>query len=234
MLRPVAEGGDPARWVLSGWPAADLTPAALHVWRADLERPADLASLSSAERERAGRYRADEHRQRWSRSRALLRGLLGAYLEREPGEVDLVAAQNGKLEVDGAADVEFNLSHSGGIGLIALTLGIPVGVDIELARSVRDPLSTAERALGRSEVERLRSLPRADRDRQFLRSWVRYEAALKCVGDQLGGRPDLTRLHVIDLDPSPAAAAAVALTRAPVSIVLRELVPDTAGLPPAP
>jgi 4'-phosphopantetheinyl transferase len=229
MDRPVAPISDDAAWVPSGWPEADLVPGELHVWRADLDRPIDLAPLSHTERERASRFHSETHRLRWSRSRALLRQIVGGYLDRDPGAIAFASTPNGKPAVEGGGELEFNLSHSGGLVVVALATGNPLGVDVERDRDVRDPLAIAGRVLGADQAERLRSLPETERRREFLRSWVRYEAALKCRGDRLGASADQTGLHLIDLDPEPGAAAAVALERAPNAALLRELSQDQPG-----
>src|SRR5262249_13861053 len=180
---PIAEGG---AWVPSGWAEGRPAPGELHVWRADLDREIDLAPLRPAERERATRFRSETQRLRWSRSRALLRWLLGGYLDREPDAIGFLGGRNAEPTLAEGAGMEFNLSHSGALAVVAAATGNAVGVDIERDREVRDPLAIAGRVLGPNQVERLRSLPEAERRREFLRSWVRYEAALKCRGDRLG------------------------------------------------
>jgi len=226
MHRPVSPIADAGGWVPSGWPQGILAAGEVHVWRADLDRPIDLVSLSRTERERASRFQSETHRLRWSRSRALLRRMLGGYLDRDPDAIEFASAPTGKPAVAEGGELEFNLSHSGGLVLVALTVANPLGVDVERERDVRDPLAIAGRVLGAEETERLRSLPEAHRRREFLRSWVRYEAALKCRGDRLGAPANHAGLHLIDLDPEPGAAAAVALERAPSALLLRELTQD--------
>ena len=223
MDRPVAPTSEGAAWVPSGWPRAVLAPGELHVWRADLDRPIDLGGLSATERERAERFKSATHRTRWSRSRALLRGLLGGYLDRRADALEFVEARNGKPAVSKAAGLEFNLSHSDDLAVIAFARDTALGVDVECDREVRDPIGIAGRVLDAGAVERLRSLPESERRREFLRLWVRYEAALKCRGGRLGATADEAGLQLIDLDPGAGAAAAVALDRVPAAVSLLEL-----------
>jgi 4'-phosphopantetheinyl transferase len=196
-----------------------LSPGDLHVWRADLDRASgvDAAALSAAELERAGRFRLDRDRVRWTRSRAILRELLAGYLDLEPAVLELSAGPNGKPRIAGER-IEFNISHSGRAAVLAFALDNPVGVDVELGGRVRDPLRTAGLVLGAAELERLRSLPGKSREREFLRSWVRYEAALKCFGGRLGD-PVIGDLHLIELDVLKDGAAAVALAHAPAAVL---------------
>jgi 4'-phosphopantetheinyl transferase len=200
-----------------------LSPGSLHVWRADLDRaPAvDAAALAVAELERARRFRFDRDRVRWTRSRAILRELLAGYLGVEPAELELSVGPNGKPRIAGER-IEFNVSHSGRAAVLAFALDNPVGVDVELRGRVRDPLRTAGLVLGAAEVERLRSLPGKTREREFLRSWVRYEAALKCLGRRLGD-PVSGDLHLIDLDLVKDGTAAVVLAHAPAAVLHRDV-----------
>ncbi len=197
--------------------APELSAGALHVWRAELERPTGFseASLSRSERDRAARFRFEADRVRWASARAILRALLGAYLDRDPRAIDLELGPGGKPEVVAGDDLEFNVSHSGDLALFAFTLGNPVGVDVELAGRARDHLAIAARVLGADEHARLAALPPELREREFLRSWVRHEAALKCRGDGLGSPARQEALTLVDLELGPYAAAAVALERRP-------------------
>jgi 4'-phosphopantetheinyl transferase len=197
-----------------------LDPGVLHIWRADLD---DLEwigdnALSVEERERAARFSSERSRERWARSRAVLRHLLGGYLGRGPGAIELESGERGKPSVVAGDGVEFNLTHSGGLALLAFARENPVGVDVELAGRVRDPLAVAEREFGQEEAERLRALDSAQLEPEFLRLWVRHEAALKCRGEGLGGDDDPDGLVLVDLDVGSGAAAAVALEREPDSV----------------
>lgn len=197
-----------------------LDPGVLHVWRADLD---DLEwigdrALSVEERERAARFSSERSRERWARSRAVLRHLLGGYLGRGPGAIELESGERGKPSVVAGDGVEFNLTHSGGLALLAFARENPVGVDVELAGRVRDPLAVAEREFGQEEAERLRALDSAQLEPEFLRLWVRHEAALKCRGEGLGGDDAPDGLVLVDLDVGSGAAAAVALEREPDSV----------------
>jgi 4'-phosphopantetheinyl transferase len=192
-----------------------LDPGVLHVWRADLD---DLGwighnALSTEEREHAARFSSERTRERWARGRAVLRHLLGGYLGRGPGAIELESGERGKPMVVSGEGVEFNLSHSGGLALFAFARENPVGIDVELAGRVRDPVAVAEREFGQAQAQRLRALDAAQLEPEFLRLWVRHEAALKCRGEGLGGPTEPDGLVLVDLDVGAGAAAAVALER---------------------
>jgi 4'-phosphopantetheinyl transferase len=212
-------------WEPALLPADGLESGALHLWRADLDELDHIGDgvLSAEERERAYRFSSERSRERWSRCRAVLRELLGGYLTRDPAAIEFGEGERGKPSAVAAQGIEFNLSHSGRLALFGFAHDNPLGVDVELAGRVRDPLAVAEREFGDDEYERLRGLPEGEREPEFLRLWVRHEAALKCRGGGLGGPRVDDDLVLIDLNAGSGAAAAVALERAPDSIVQREL-----------
>jgi 4'-phosphopantetheinyl transferase len=213
-----------SEWVPGPATRPILSPGDLHVWRADLddlERVGD-GVLSAEERERAYRFSSERSRERWSRSRAVLRELLGGYLGGDPAAIEFAEGDRGKPSVLAAEGIEFNLSHSGGLALFAFSVENPVGVDVELAGRVRDPVAVAEREFGQEEAARLKDLPEAELEPEFLRLWVRHEAALKCRGGGLGGPRDDEDLAVIEIGVGADGAAAVAAVRPAGSVSLWE------------
>ena len=73
----------------------------------------------------------------------------------------------------------------------------------------------------------MRALDPAARTREFLRLWTRHEAGLKCTGTGIGraGTPtEAEQPWIGELDLGDGAAGAVALERAPRSLVSPALV----------
>ena len=146
-----------------------------------------------------------------------LRRILAVHLPGSAAEVEIVAGEHGKprLATDG---LEFNLSHSGEIALVAVSTEYAVGVDVEWVRADRDPVALAERALGPDDVRAVREAEPAERDLVFHRLWARHEARLKCLGIGVF-RPSLLEtdaLAVQDLEVAPGYAAALAVAAAEV------------------
>lgn len=142
----------------------------------------------------------------------LLRGVLARYLERPLEEIELAIGEHGKPRLaDRAERLEFNLSHSGGVALVAVCRGRAVGVDVERIDPSRDLLGLAERALDLEAVAAVRAAPPARRAAVFYDRWTRHEARLKCLGVGLGGPADGEPVAVAPLDIGPGYAAAVAV-----------------------
>jgi hypothetical protein len=69
---------------------------------------------------------------------------------------------------------------------VAVSVGLPVGGEVEWIRDDLDVLALARRALAAWAVGELLSAPPGARTRVFFRLWVRHEASVKCLGTGLG------------------------------------------------
>ena len=124
-----------------GLPAPGELPGAdeIHLWRTDLdEASADsevlFRALSFSEQERARRFILESHRRRFLAARAFLRSVLGACLDLPPSAVPLATNAHGKPCIAAEANhagLQFNLSHSGRLALLAVAAGKEVGVDLQ-------------------------------------------------------------------------------------------------------
>lgn len=177
----------------------------VHIWRLPLpEGDGELAAceslLSEDEALRRGRYRSCADRRRFAAGRGALRTLLGAYLEVPPREVAFSVEEGGRPVLADPARrgrVRFNVSHSGGLVLLAFAAGMDVGVDVErLARDV-DCIPMARHFFPAGEHAALEALPPAERRRAFLTAWTCREAGLKAIGSGLA-----VPLGAVDLELS--------------------------------
>jgi 4'-phosphopantetheinyl transferase len=170
-----------------------LSKNEVHVWRAplDLEKKSLEAlerTLSSDERERAQRFFFSRDRRRFISSRGLIRDILRRYLQAEAEELQFSYHVNGKpflaLEFNGK-EIDFSLSHSKEVALVAVACGRRIGIDIEFLR--RDPslFKDIEIALSPNEIAMLRSMPENDRHEALLLVWTCKEAYLKGLGTGL-------------------------------------------------
>jgi 4'-phosphopantetheinyl transferase len=160
------------------------------VWRIKLDpddRTAEalLGHLAPDELERLARLHRSEVGRRWLVSRGALREILAAELGTSAPSVRLELGPHGRPGFDPLThqtDLDFNLSHSGDVALMATGRGLRVGVDVERLRRGRDPLRVANRYFSPAEVEAVRAFPQADRPAAFLRYWTAKEALAKGLG----------------------------------------------------
>lgn len=118
--------------------------------------------------------------------------ILAAYLGVEPQDLQYATLPAGKpVLADGA--LEFNLSHSGELALVAVSRDLEVGVDLEHPRSFRNEAGIARRICTARELEHLAA---ADDNDELLRLWVRKEAVVKATGEGLAR--SVNQIDVLD------------------------------------
>ncbi|GAC1469452.1 MAG: hypothetical protein NVSMB9_13310 [Isosphaeraceae bacterium] len=81
--------------------------------------------------------------------------------------------------------IEFNLAHSDGVGLFAISRGRPVGVDIEAIRPLQETEQIIRRFFSLKEQAEYLALGMRERLPAFYRAWTRKEAYLKVIGTGL-------------------------------------------------
>lgn len=185
------------------------TKTDVHLWRCSLDLPsASLedahAVLSPDEIDRARRYRFTRDRQRFVAARSFLRRTLAEYLSIGPREISFVYEPFGKprLSHDVMDEiVEFNLSHSGGLAVLAVTRGVAVGVDVEQVLHVSEWRGIASRFFSAYENATLSRAGLETRDVAFYRCWTRKEAFLKALGSGLAHSLDSFDVSLDESEP---------------------------------
>jgi 4'-phosphopantetheinyl transferase len=161
----------------------------VHVWRMPLQADdhrldALVELLSEDERTRMAGFHQEADGRRFACARSALRLLLGHYLGQAPRDLIFTVGKHGKPHLDSAPALEFNLTHSGTLALIALSLRRAVGVDVEwLGRTPIDLAAVADRVLCPPEKAWLAALPQRSHPEAFLQLWACKEAVSKAAGE---------------------------------------------------
>jgi 4'-phosphopantetheinyl transferase len=170
-----------------------MSEADVAVWRVPLDptrAPEDcaLAELSEAERARGALFVTDALRNRWFTAHVALRRILADALAVSPTAIRYAATAEGKpfLDAPNARGLEFNLSDSGDLALIAVSRCGAVGVDVEQFHPLRDRTPLADSFFAEEERAALRALPETERTAAFYRIWARKEAFIKAIGVGIG------------------------------------------------
>lgn len=140
--------------------------------------------LSSDERLRAERFRFTKDRDRFVMARAILRLLLGRYLEADPHEIRLAYTAYGKPYLPDNT-LKFNVSHSGDMAVFAFALHAEVGIDVEKVKDDLDVMELARNFFSDTEINAMERAPQSQRTRSFYRCWTRKEAFIKAEGSGL-------------------------------------------------
>ncbi len=165
----------------------------------------DEALLDDEERARSTRFVRPSDRRRFVLAHAALRLLLARCLDLPPDAVRYKIGVHGKPRLGrGLPPLEFNMSHSGGLAMLAVSQGGSVGVDVEYVRQVPDALSIADMHFSTPERNALRALPPAELRDAFLRCWTRKEAVIKASGQGLN-----LPLDSFDVVVDPGATSAL-------------------------
>ena len=142
--------------------------------------------LSPDEQRRADAFRFERHRSRFIIGRALLRSILGWYLGQPGKRVVFKYGAKGKPALDHSGrTLHFNLAHSEGRVVYAVSEACELGVDIELVRHLPESESIARNFFSPEECAELFSLPPDKLTEGFFNCWTRKEAYLKAIGDGL-------------------------------------------------
>lgn len=191
-----------------------LTPDSIEIFRVPLE---DLllaeyyALLSNAETHRAGQYASTRKAREFIITRGALRRVLAHALDQNPRAFCFEYEAQGRpyLADEIAHDgVNFSVSHSHDLALIALTRGRRVGIDIERVRPEVDHESLSRRFFSSAEYQALQCHHDGVRLRAFFAVWTRKEALVKATGTGIAGG-----LKAFDVSADPSRPAELLAAR---------------------
>jgi 4'-phosphopantetheinyl transferase len=163
-----------------------LTCEAIDIWIADValirwgyNKIKEI--LSDDERDRANRYVFERDRRSYVIRRAILRIILGRYLDLRPEQITFRYNRYGKPMLD-TQDIFFSLSQSSGCAIYSFAQARQVGVDIERIRVVPDMGRIAKRSFSKAEYESYSFQTKNAKQEVFFKYWSRKEALIKAVG----------------------------------------------------
>jgi 4'-phosphopantetheinyl transferase len=210
-----------------------------------------LSLLNPSERARWSQFRRSPDRALYLVAHALTNIVLASYLSVRADEIAFTAicprcgGAHGKPRLcDAAEPIEFSVSHSGNQAVVAVTRGIPIGVDVEQILVRRESAGFINNVLSSSEQEALAHVPEPGRPSALARYWTRKEAILKATGDGLAVAPNSVTvtapqepprlvswtadpplaitIHLHDLHPGPEHVGCLAVQGVLVRVVERD------------
>lgn len=164
----------------------------VQLWFAPLAAAYDAARLAAhealmdgTERARWRRFQYAADRQRFLVGRAFLRTVLADCLGHgDPATLQFACGPHGKPELAGphAGKLQFNLSHTDSLLVLAVSHRHAVGVDVEAVTRKVELLALAKRYFAAHEYEELRNLDEGAQRERFFALWTLKEAWLKACG----------------------------------------------------
>ncbi|MFI2644376.1 4'-phosphopantetheinyl transferase family protein [Streptomyces sp. NPDC018610] len=200
----------------------------LHVWAARAPLPDDerftayTSELAEGERAQLARIVTGAARAQFVTGRALAREVLARELRTTRSRIRFAADASGRpcLAEPLGTGIDFNLSHSGRLTLLAVTRGSRVGVDVEQTAVERDFSGVAMGFFSPAEYEQWSLADTADRRSLWYRIWTRREAYVKAtglglrdIGDDHHGRG--SAWVDIALEPAPGHVGCAVLLNRP-------------------
>ena len=184
----------------------------------------ELTSLSATELQRLDRLRFTRHKHTFAAAHLLVRNVLSVYHPTKPRAWQFQCNQYGRpfvVEHDLAGRLMFNLSHTHGLVVCAVTAEHDVGIDVESIQRNVD-LRVADRYFSPTETLDLMALARDQQTHRFLQLWTLKEAYIKARG--MGLAIPLRDFSFRDVDTTtPHVAFNTAIDDAPSNWQFRHL-----------
>jgi 4'-phosphopantetheinyl transferase len=172
-------------------PQETLVPHQIHLWCAFLPMACHgldrqhLDLLNGPELQQHARFVFEKDRHRYLVTRALVRTVLSRYAPIAPKDWLFKPNAYGRPEIananPAARQLRFNVSHTDGLVVVAVTTGRDIGIDTEsMARTA--PLGVAKSFFSPREAHMLWALPSAEQPRRFWELWTFKESYIKARG----------------------------------------------------
>lgn len=205
-----------------------LVPGSCQLWWASAaaDRAWLLELLDREERQRHDGFVRGVDRSLFAVSHALARIVAGHHTGVAPHALAYATGSRAgtkPLLAGRASRLQFSISHSGSHVVLAISLDVPVGVDLERIGSHGPDSSMLDAVLGAGERQALAATPATHRAWAFSRYWSRKEAVLKATGHGLAIAPD--RIAVSAPADPPALLAWADPRRPPGTLHLYDLAP---------
>lgn len=160
--------------------------------------------LSTSERARAARYVQPHRAAQAIAGRALLRHALSFRLKARPTDWPIAEDENGRPHLEQLkVSVDFNIAHTDGMVVAALSSGFAVGVDVEHVTRAREMAEIQARFVSQTEQAHLNTMSPEKADGARVQLWTLKEAWAKARG--LGMQLDFTTAS-FEIAPAHAIA----------------------------
>jgi 4'-phosphopantetheinyl transferase len=178
-------------------------------WSLDVpesDAPSLMSQLSSDEHLRARRLVKKADALHVVAARAGLRRFRGEEIGKSPRDLTFELLPSGKPRLANHGDMHFNLSHSSGQAVLALSRQVPVGIDIERIRELASGIEF--QFLSSAETARLARVCAGARMGFLVGCWAAKEAVIKLYGDYRQLKPGDIDLNFDDAGKITSASVA--------------------------
>ncbi len=148
--------------------------------------------LSDSEKERSERFKFYKHRKAFIASHGFMHTILSYYINSSANEIKFSQAEHGKpslIKSQNPDNIQFNLSHSNNIAMLAVCKHNSLGIDVEYAERKTDWAGISKRFFTPNEQALLFKLNKDEQKKAFFQIWTRKEAHMKVTGKGLSLSP---------------------------------------------
>lgn len=161
----------------------------IHIWYGCIKQSKNYLHvfkrmITDDEQKRAQEFYFPKDQSSFIVGRGMLRTILAHYLEIDPTNIQINYGKYGKPFLGSnriMSDIQFNLSHSENMVVIAVSLGRNVGVDIEKIRNLSDLDKLIATICSQREKDHFKQLTDVEKILSLFRCWTRKEAYLKAI-----------------------------------------------------
>ncbi len=168
----------------------------IHIWLCEAEKIREplllqryRSWLNPEEIQKMERYRFEKHQHQYLITRALIRGLLSQYQANiRPEAWEFEKNQWGKPSLINEQNPDnwvFNLSHTEGMIVCALSADLELGIDVEDITREGETVKIADRYFSNIEHQDLLALGEDEQDNRFFDLWTLKESYIKACGKGL-------------------------------------------------
>ncbi|NCT56343.1 MAG: 4'-phosphopantetheinyl transferase superfamily protein [Legionella sp.] len=186
----------PIQYTPSASQPCDLKTTRVDIWSFALDAPLPepgFTLLNAEEQARAERFHFAHHQHHFTRARMMLRLILARYIHTSAEHLVFDYAKHGKPFLPDHPELQFNLSHSGNRGLLAVGKTHALGIDLE-QYSDRPYEGIGSHVFSDAENATLKTMVPSLKPLIFFNFWAQKEALIKMLG--LGLSYPTTRLTV--------------------------------------
>jgi 4'-phosphopantetheinyl transferase len=170
-----------------------LASGEIHVWTARLNDDHhaisdSLGLLCGEERARAARFAFERDRVRFIQTHGIVRRILADYCGADGATLAFASNDHGKphlIQPAANPDLQFSVSHSGDLCMLAVQRDHAVGVDVEKLRDLPQAMDIVQSYFTPAESRALAALPETARRDAFFALWTHKEAMVKGLGISL-------------------------------------------------
>jgi len=148
--------------------------------------------LSNQEKERSERFKFYKHRKAFIASHGFMHSVLAYYIDCAAKDIEFSHGEFGKPSLIPAQNpnkIQFNLSHSNNLAMLAICKNKSVGIDVEYAERKTDWMGVSKRFFTEDEQQKLFSLKVNEQKNAFFQIWTRKEAHMKVTAKGLSLAP---------------------------------------------